>query len=266
MQTTLPIRTIHKCALQLHEAGSRVEIVANLVIQQKGKPPRSFLLEEHTTIIGRGKDCNLVLPDISVSRHHAQVVQDEEGTYIQDLGSQNGTSVNAHPVSNQKLENGDVIQIGKFILVYRPTTKDAPKPTGGKGFAAYKVSGRPAFLEKVTALGGVESAHTGHVDKQDLQSIREALTRKEKGAIVVVDNPDNRFVLGEKTQQFGQTIPCQGLRGGTVILVWSGRTHRVIKKAGMFTTLKVNSETVKEKSLEPGDVIELGKSSYRYEA
>ena len=240
--------------------------MANLVIQQKGKPPRSFFLESHTTIIGRGKDCTLVLPDISVSRHHAQVVQDEDGTFIEDLGSQNGTSVNAHPVSNQRLENGDVIQIGKFILVYRPTTKDAPNPTGTKGFAAYKVTGRPAFIEKVTALGGVEAAHTGHVDKQDLQSIREALTRKEKGAIVAVDNPENRFVLGEKTQQFGQTIPCQGLRGGTVILVWSGRTHRVIKKAGMFTTLKVNNESVKEKSLEPGDVIELGKSSYRYEA
>jgi pSer/pThr/pTyr-binding forkhead associated (FHA) protein len=251
---------------QLLLAVHGVQNVANLVIQQKGKPPRSYALIRHTTIIGRGKDCGLILPDISVSRHHAQVVDTQEGTFIQDLGSQNGTSVNAHPVSNRKLENGDVIQIGKFVLVFRPSPKGADSPHSDPGLGNYELTGRTAFLEKVTALGGMNAHQTSNLDKQDLQAIRETITRKEKGALVSVDNAETHFIIGEKGKQFGTSIPCQGLRGGTVVVVWSGRTHRVVKKGGMFTTLKVNGDVVKEKSLEPGDVIEIGKNRFRYEA
>lgn len=240
--------------------------VGNLVIQQKGKPPRSYELIRHTTIIGRGKDCGLILPDISVSRHHAQVVQKEDGTFIQDLGSQNGTSVNAHRISEHKLDNGDVIQIGKFVLVFRPNPKRATEARPTHGLDDYEVTGRTSYLEKVTALGGSNAHNTAHIEKQDLQSIREAITRKERGSLVNPDNAEDRWIIGEKAKQFGAAIPCQGLRGGTVVVVWGGRTHRVVKKSGMFTTLKVNGKVLKERDLQPGDLIELGKSSFRYES
>ena len=240
--------------------------MGSLVIQQKGKPPRSYELLRHTTIIGRGKDCGLILPDISVSRHHAQVVEDEEGFTIQDLGSQNGTSVNATRVSTQRLETGDVIQIGKFVLVYRPSPKKAEEVRATHGLDDYEVTGRTSYLEKVTALGGSNAHQTAYVEKQDLNSIREAITRKERGSLVDPENPENRWIIGETAKQFGPAIPCIGLRGGTVVVVWGGRTHRIVKKSGMFTTLKVNDRQVKEKNLEPGDLIELGKSLFRYEA
>ena len=73
-------------------------------------------------------------------------------------------------------------------------------------------------------------------------------------------------MLGETAKQFGPSIPCAGLRGGTVVVVWSGRTHRIVKKTGLFTTVKVNGRTIKEKNLEPGDLIELGRNQFRYEA
>ncbi len=237
-----------------------------LVIQQKGKPPRSYSLDRHTTIVGRGRDCGLILPDISVSRHHAQVVQNEESVVIQDLGSQNGTSVNATRVSNQTLENGDVIQIGKFVLVYRATTPEEAAQVRRDSLDDYEVTGRTAYLEKVTALGGDGAHHTANISRQDLQSIRESLTRKEKGSILCESQTGQRIVIGEKARQFGKAIPCGGLRGGTVVVVWSGRAHQVIKKSGMFTTLKVNGKPIKEKRLEPGDVIELGKDRFRYES
>jgi pSer/pThr/pTyr-binding forkhead associated (FHA) protein len=239
--------------------------VAKLVIQQKGKPPRIYGLDRHTTIVGRGRDCGLILPDISVSRHHAQVVLEDKKVVIQDLGSQNGTSVNATRVSNHHLENGDVIQIGKFVLVYRATTPEEAAKVRRDSLDDYEVTGRTAYLEKVTALGGAGAHLTANISRQDLQSIRESLTRKEKGSIICEARKDQRIVIGEKARQFGKAVPCSGLRGGIVVVVWSGRVHQVIKKSGLFTTLKVNGETVKEKSLEPGDVIELGKDRFRYE-
>lgn len=244
----------------------RGENVAKLVIQQKGKPPRSFVLDLHTTIVGRGKDCGLILPDISVSRHHAQVIQEDEGIFIQDLSSQNGTSVNATQVSNHKLENGDVIQIGKFVLVFRSTPMELPATHRRNNLEEYQLTGRTAFLEKVTALGGVNAHLTANISRQDLHSIRDSITRKEKAVLVCETSNEKRIVIGEKARQFGRAIPCTGLRGGIVLVVWSGRTHRVVKKSGLFTTVKVNTSAVSEKSLEPGDVIEIGKHRFRYEA
>ena len=240
--------------------------LGSLVIQQKGKPPRSFELVRHTTVIGRGKDCSLILPDISVSRHHAQVVREEDGFTLQDLGSQNGTSVNASPISSRKLETGDVIQIGKFVLVYRPKPKRAEERDDTKGLDDYQLDGRTSYLEQVTALGGSNAHQTAQIEKQDLNSIREAITRKERGSLVDPENPENRWVIGETAKQFGPAIPCGGLRGGTVVVVWSGRTHRIVKKSGLFTTIKVNGRQVKEKNLEPGDLIEVGRNQFRYEA
>ena len=244
----------------------RGETLGSLVIQQKGKPPRSFELLRHTTVIGRGKDCSLILPDISVSRHHAHVVSVEGEFIIQDLGSQNGTSVNASRVSSHKLEAGDVIQIGKFVLVYRPKPKRVEERDESHGLDDYEVTGRTSYLEQVTALGGSNAHQTAQIEKQDLHSIREAITRKERGSLVDPDNPENRWIIGETAKQFGPAIPCGGLRGGTVVVVWNGRTHRIVKKSGLFTTIKVNGRPIKEKNLEPGDIIEVGRNQFRYEA
>ena len=41
-----------------------------------------------------------------------------DGTYIDDLGSLNGTYVNRSRIESQKLEDGDEIQVGKYKLSY----------------------------------------------------------------------------------------------------------------------------------------------------
>ena len=89
-----------------------------LVIQRRGRRPQVFRLVQPTVIIGRGKGTDLLLPDISVSRQHAQVDRlDDDGHKIVDLGSQNGTKVNGQKVKEQRLKDGDELQIGKFMLV-----------------------------------------------------------------------------------------------------------------------------------------------------
>ena len=89
-----------------------------LIIQRKGKPSRVYQVEYKNTLIGRGKDTQLLLPDISVSRHHARIVNENDAFTIQDLGSQNGTTVNGERVQSHILKNGDEIQLGKFMLLF----------------------------------------------------------------------------------------------------------------------------------------------------
>ena len=71
-----------------------------------------------TTSIGRSADCNIVLDSVEVSRHHAVIQQSGGKTWLRDLGSRNGTYVNGKPVSQTAIQEGDLIQIASYVLVY----------------------------------------------------------------------------------------------------------------------------------------------------
>ena len=63
--------------------------------------------------IGRVPDNDLVLPDLDVSRHHAELRKSPTGSYeIIDLGSHNGTYVNGQRVASKLLIEADLVSIG----------------------------------------------------------------------------------------------------------------------------------------------------------
>ena len=70
-------------------------------------------LSGETLLIGRGPECDVVVPDRQVSRHHARVRRLAEGEYeVEDLGSKNGTHLNGIALqAPHRLTDGDVIQI-----------------------------------------------------------------------------------------------------------------------------------------------------------
>lgn len=74
-------------------------------------------------LIGKKKeDVDLVLDDFSVSRIHARISRGENGTFLEDLNSTNGTFKNGirlQPYEKRKLEEGDEIKIGKISFMYR---------------------------------------------------------------------------------------------------------------------------------------------------
>lgn len=74
-----------------------------------------YLINDASTKIGRELSNDISLDDITVSRSHAVISKDENFT-IKDLGSLNGTYINAIAIREQVLSEGDEIQIGKFHL------------------------------------------------------------------------------------------------------------------------------------------------------
>jgi hypothetical protein len=92
---------------------------AALVIRSGGgRAGESFTIDEERMSIGRTPDANIFLDDVTVSRNHALLVQRQDGHYIDDLGSLNGTYVNRRRIESHRLEDGDEIQIGKYKLSY----------------------------------------------------------------------------------------------------------------------------------------------------
>lgn len=70
-------------------------------------------------IVGRGTDCDIILPHISVSKHHARIRREQDGYYISDSGSTNGIVVNNRPVlGKQLLHEKDVIVITNSKLIF----------------------------------------------------------------------------------------------------------------------------------------------------
>jgi signal transduction histidine kinase len=76
--------------------------------------------------IGREASCDLVLDDRTVSRKHARVLVTEEGVYIEDLESRNGTYVSGRRVGKHKLSPGETASVGGFRISF----EGIPTPSG----------------------------------------------------------------------------------------------------------------------------------------
>ena len=83
-----------------------------------GRAGESFTIEGDRMSIGRTPDAAVFLDDVTVSRNHALLVRRQDGFYIDDLGSLNGTYVNRRRIESHRLDDGDEIQIGKYKLSY----------------------------------------------------------------------------------------------------------------------------------------------------
>lgn len=76
--------------------------------------------------IGRESDSDVQLNDDRVSRAHAKL-QDHAGRVIlTDLGSTNGTRVNGHPIQMRVMQHGDVMLIGRCVLLFNQSAGDEP--------------------------------------------------------------------------------------------------------------------------------------------
>lgn len=79
---------------------------------------RRYPLTEPRTTLGRSPDAGIVIHEQGVSRFHAAVERREDGLWIHDLESTNGTIVNGVRVREQLLEQGAQLRIGKALFKY----------------------------------------------------------------------------------------------------------------------------------------------------
>ena len=82
-----------------------------------GRAGEVFPLEAPEITIGRSPDCGIFLDDVTVSRRHA-VLRLQEGFWIEDQGSLNGTFLNRKRIESARLEDGDEVQVGKYRMTF----------------------------------------------------------------------------------------------------------------------------------------------------
>lgn len=81
-------------------------------------------------LVGRHQDADILLQSAEISRRHAAFLLKEQGLWLQDLNSSNGTFVNEVRIQNETLLNsGDTIQFAslKFTISAAASTLDVPE-------------------------------------------------------------------------------------------------------------------------------------------
>jgi pSer/pThr/pTyr-binding forkhead associated (FHA) protein len=92
---------------------------AHLALMNGPLTGRHFRLHQDTTTVGRTTGNDIIIPDLTVSRHHA-ILRFEAGRWIvEDKGSANGTFVNGTRIRwPQQLSEGDQIRFGDEIVLF----------------------------------------------------------------------------------------------------------------------------------------------------
>lgn len=94
-------------------------LVPVLVVQSGPLSGKSFRVQ-NTLRIGRHPSNEVSLEDASVSRRHASIEVTDEGVYVSDHGSANGTFVNGKRVADRLLVlSGDTIRVGHMEFVFK---------------------------------------------------------------------------------------------------------------------------------------------------
>ena len=79
---------------------------------------QAFPLIKQVTTIGRKLDNDLVIQDLLVSRHHAEVIQREGAYFIKDKNSTGGTYLNNKRIKEAQLFSNDLILLANTPLMF----------------------------------------------------------------------------------------------------------------------------------------------------
>lgn len=205
-------------------------MVAKLVMTSNSGEHEEIPLTKETTTIGRKPSNDIHIDNLSVSGSHAQVITILEDSFLEDLGSTNGTYVNGKLIKKHALEHGDKITLGKYQISYesssgnsdqdfeqtmiiRPGEAGMPEEAGSKeldksvqkisaAIASETASSNTSATEnKIACLQLLSGANAGKelVLKKALTTIGQpgvqvaAITRRPQGFFLIhVDGgPDN---------------------------------------------------------------------------
>ena len=92
--------------------------MAKLILSLENSVIREVPLDKERIMIGRKPSNEIQIENLAVSGEHACIVTILNDSFLEDMGSTNGTLVNGNPIKKHILQNNDVIEIGKYKLKY----------------------------------------------------------------------------------------------------------------------------------------------------
>ena len=158
----------------------------------------------HLTI-GRRSDNTVRLIDAKASRNHARIIATDEGFFIEEMKSSNGTVVNREKIESRRLRPGDNITIGFTELLF--SEREISKSEIRDPLATIAIERKMPDLTQTQIVGQVSAAEGDYLSLQRLQAIMrinraiggdlvlEMVLEKMLEAIILMFGPERGAVL-----------------------------------------------------------------------
>jgi pSer/pThr/pTyr-binding forkhead associated (FHA) protein len=136
--------------------------MAKLILSMDGLVLKEIPLTKERTTIGRKAHNDIQIDNLAVSGEHAVIVTILNDSFMEDLGSTNGTLVNGNPVKKHFLQNNDVIELGKYKLKF--IQEQGAQPAAAAADFEKTMVLRPSAMKaaaeqaKAAGMGGAQAA------------------------------------------------------------------------------------------------------------
>jgi len=213
----------------------------------------TFEMDRDSFTIGRSTDCDIIVDNLNVSRHHTRIDKRDGLFYIEDLKSNNGTYLNGNRIDGpQPLTFGDEIAIGKHTL----------------RFDSHSRLERPESLHSMPHApeGGVAADEGGtvFVNPEQMERIQQKMSAARRAHLRVAGVPGAKATVEfeDAEVRIGKDERCDVRVRGLLVPATQciiGRTNDgyYLEHVGGFRPTRVNGAKTKGRSLQDGDVIEV---------
>ena len=223
-----------------------------IIVKYDDKVIERIVTEKKRISIGRTNENDIVLENRGVSRKHAMIEFNNNAAVIIDNESLNGTFVNNRKVGEEVLRDDDVIMIGKYSLVYhKEATHQAQVAAGMDGTMVLNTKRQKEMLEN---------------DRVE----REIVARYGGSVLLGEENAEfSEFKLDREVTTIGKAkfvhVRAKGLflAGIQAKIVQEGAVY-TIHNLGKTGKVQVNGEPVANCVLKNGDLISIGKSTFKF--
>jgi pSer/pThr/pTyr-binding forkhead associated (FHA) protein len=226
--------------------------MAELIVKFDNKVIERVVTEKKRISIGRTNDNDIVLENRGVSRKHAMIEFNSNAAVIMDNESLNGTFVNNRKINEEVLRNEDIITIGKYSLVYH--TESTATDDG------------MANMDGTMVLNTKKQKDLLENDRVERQ-----IVEKFGGSVLLgEDNAEfAEYKLEREVTTIGKAKFVHVRAKGFLL---SGIQAKIVKEGEGFFLMnlgksgksKVNGETVDRCMLKNGDLIQVGKSTFKF--
>ncbi|MCH7877855.1 MAG: FHA domain-containing protein [candidate division Zixibacteria bacterium] len=226
--------------------------MAEIIVKYDDKVIERVVIDKRRISIGRTKENDIVLENRGVSRRHAVIEFNDSGAVVIDNESLNGIFLNDRRVTEEVLRENDEITIGKYSLIFHSQETEEP--------------GSDIGYDGTMILNTKKQKHRIQQDAKDKETVRVV------GGTALVGEANaefKEFLLEREVTTIGKAqfvhIKAKGffLSGIQAKIVKEGAVYSIVS-IGRKGKTRVNGEAVETCLLRNGDLIQVGKSTFRF--
>lgn len=226
--------------------------MAEIIVKYDDKVIERVVIDKRRISIGRTKENDIVLENRGVSRRHAVIEFNDSGAVVIDNESLNGIFLNDRRVTEEVLRENDEITIGKYSLIFH--SQETEEPGSDIGY------------------DGTMILNTKKQKQRIQQDVKDKETVRVVGGTALVGEANaefKEFLLEREVTTIGKAqfvhIKARGffLSGIQAKIVKEGAVYSIVS-IGRKGKTRVNGEAVETCLLRNGDLIQVGKSTFRF--